>query len=334
MDLTFRIIWFEDVDEWYNTTSRRVTRYIKDKNLKVEILRVEKASDFDLREHQLQKYDLLIVDYELEKVYDQNGEKNIYGTEIIRMIREGNFLNDVLFYSSHGFDVINGVMKQESLQGVFIADRNNGEFLDKVKLLVDKAVRRSDNLINIRGVVMDTTSDFDNKIRDLISIIWPILGDKETKIASDIKKKILEGNIKTAKKLDDKYPQINATNIDNLLNERDFSAIRQARLLSWCIESNDVLKMKLQKDFKKVLQLNDDEVQAKFFELYNKDIIKYRNALAHVKNTPSTDSEVIIGEIDGQPIQFDRELCDQLRKKLLKYEIVLDNLYEYVESNF
>lgn len=334
MDLTFRIIWFEDVDEWYNTTSRRVSKYIKDRNFKVEIMRIEKASNFDLKEHQLQNYDLLIVDYELEKIYEHNGVKSIYGTEIIRMIRDGNFFNDILFYSSHGFDVINGVMKQEGLQGVFIADRNNDEFLEKVQLLVDKAIRRADNLINIRGVVMDTTSGFDNKIRDLISIIWPILGDEETKIANDIKKKILGDNIKTAEKLDEKYPEINSTNIDALLNERDFSAIRQARLLSWCIESNDVLKKKLQENLKKYLQLNNGAEQGKFYELYKDDIILYRNALAHVKNTPSIDSKVIIGEVDGKSVIFDQELCDQLRKKLLNYESVLDDLYEYIESNF
>lgn len=257
MDLSFRIIWFEDVEEWYNTTSRRVTKYIKDKNYKVEILRIEKASEFHLEEYQLQKYDLLIVDYELEKIYDYNGDKTIYGSEIIQTIRNGNFVNDILFYSSQGFEIINQVMKQEALQGVFIADRNNGEFLEKVKLLVDKAVRKADNLINIRGVVMDATSAFDNKIRDLISIIWPLLGDNESKIAADIKKKILKDNIKTAEKLDNKYPQINRENIDELLNERDFSAIRQARLLSWCIETDDILKNKLHESLKKYLQLDN-----------------------------------------------------------------------------
>lgn len=334
MDMTFRIIWFEDVEEWFNTTSRRVARYIKDKNYKVEILRVEKASDFDLREHKLENYDLLIVDYELEKIYEQNGVKSIYGSEIIHMIRDGNFVNDVLFYSSHGFDVINTVMKREGLQGVFVADRNNGEFIEKVKLLIDKAVRRADNLINIRGVVMDTTSDFDNKIRDLISISWPILGEKEKKIACDIKKKILKDNIKTAERLDKKYPEINIHSIDNLLDERDFSAIRQARLLSWCFESNEMLKKKLEENFKKYLQLNDGREKEKFYELYNDDIIKYRNALAHIKNTPSAESNVIIGEVDGKKIQFDRELCNQLRRKLLNYEKILDEMYEYIEENF
>ena len=138
MDLTFRIIWFEDVDEWYNTVARRVTRYIEDKNFKVEIKHIEKASEFDLNKHELQNYDLLIVDYELEKIYKEDGDKRIYGTEIIRMIRDGNFYNDVLFYSSHGFDAINKEMKKEGLQGVFLADRNNDEFLEKLEHLVDK----------------------------------------------------------------------------------------------------------------------------------------------------------------------------------------------------
>lgn len=105
MDLTFRIIWFEDVDEWYNTTSRRVSKYIREKNFKVDIMRIEKASDFILKDRQLQNYDLLIVDYELEKVYEKNSVRSIYGTDIIRMIRDGNFVNDILFYSSRKLQV-------------------------------------------------------------------------------------------------------------------------------------------------------------------------------------------------------------------------------------
>lgn len=329
-----RIIWFEDVDEWYNTTSRRVSRYIKNKNFKVDIMRIKKASDFDLTEYQLQNYDLLIIDYDLEKIYEKDCVKSIYGTDIIHMIRNGNFLNDILFYSSHGFDIINQVMKREGLEGVFLADRNNGEFIEKVQLLIDKAIRRAENLINIRGIVMDTTSGFDNKIRDLVSIMWPVLGDKEAEIANNIKKKILKDNIKTAERLDKKYPNINANNIDDLLNERDFSAIRQARLLSWCIESNEMIKRKFQEILKKYLYMSNGEVHDKFFELYKNDIVLYRNALAHIKNTPSIDSKVIIGEVDGKAVQFDQQLCDALRKKLLSYENILDEMYMFIESNF
>ncbi|MCB6629684.1 ATP-binding protein [Coprococcus eutactus] len=260
-----------------------------------------------------------------------------WGEEVIdseSLARNGNFLNDILFYSSHGFDIINQVMKREGLEGVFLADRNNGEFIEKVQLLIDKAIRRAENLINIRGIVMDTTSGFDNKIRDLVSIMWPVLGDKEAEIANNIKKKILKDNIKTAERLDKKYPNINANNIDDLLNERDFSAIRQARLLSWCIESNEMIKRKFQEILKKYLYMSNGEVHDKFFELYKNDIVLYRNALAHIKNTPSIDSKVIIGEVDGKAVQFDQQLCDALRKKLLSYENILDEMYMFIESNF
>lgn len=305
----------------------------KNKNYKVNIQRIKKASDYKLNKLELYNCDLLIIDYELEKVYDQNGEKNIYGSDIIQMIRDGNFFNDILFYSSHGYDVINDIMKQKGLQGVFITDRTNREFMSKVQSLIDKAVRRSSNLINIRGIVMDTTSEFDNKITDLINIIWPLLdNEKEIQIANKIKKKILEDNIKTAKKLETKYTNINKENINNLLSERDFSAMRKARLLSWCIESNKELKNKLQTTFKENLQLNNGNEYNKFFEQYNNDIIKYRNALAHVKNSP-LDSTQIIGKVDGEDIIFDQNLCNKLRKKLLNYEKVLNNLYEYIENS-
>ncbi len=178
---------------------------------------------------------------------------------------------------------------------------------------------------------MDTTSGFDNKIRGLINSIWPFLGEKETTIANNIKKKILKDNIKTAEKLDEKYPVINSTNIGDLLNERDFSAIRQARLLSWCIESNDQLKKNLQ-SFKKYLQLNDGAEKGKFFERYKVDIIEYRNALAHIKDMSSMGSRAIIGNVNGESITFDQNLCDQLRKKLLNYEKVLDDMEEYIQS--
>lgn len=85
---------------------------------------------------------------------------------------------------------------------------------------------------------------------------------------------------------------------------------------------------------KKYLYMSNGEVHDKFFELYKNDIVLYRNALAHIKNTPSIDSKVIIGEVDGKAVQFDQQLCDALRKKLLSYENILDEMYMFIESNF
>ena len=333
MDITFRIIWFEDLDEWYNTLSRRVERYIKSKNFKVDIKRVKGISEFNIQNFNIPDYDLLMVDYELEKEVVDGEVKTTYGSQIINMIRSGSYVNDVLFYSSHGYEIISNVMKNEGLQGVFIADRNNDEFINMTKSLIDKAIRRTENLINIRGIVMDTTSDFDNKIKDIISILWRHLGDKEEIISKCIQKKILSDNVKSATKLLEKYPSIDSKNIDELLNERDFSAYRQARLLNWCINSSDELKLKIQSIFNTHMGSADTTQDVPFFDQYKCDVIDYRNALAHVKNSPEMTGEFYIGEINGNKISFDLELCNQLRKTLINYDNMLDEIYNCIEQS-
>lgn len=333
MDLTFRIIWFEDIDEWYDTTSRRVKRYIESKNFKVDIQRIKKASDFSVENFQIQKYDLLVVDYELEKAQEETGIKTIYGSDIISELRKGRYVNDALFYSSHGFDIISNIMKQEGLQGVFIADRDNGEFHDIIKLLVDKAIRRTENLINIRGIVMDTTSDFDVKIKDIISVLWKTLGDKEASISNKIKRDILQDNLRTAQRLNEKYPRIDKDNIDDLLQERDFSAYRQARLLNWCIKSNEQMRDSLLTIVQRNVTPQSDVNDIDFFDLYNSQIIKYRNALAHVKNARQGEVDFYIGDVEGEKIFFNEDLCGELRKKMVHYEKALDEMYEYIEQS-
>jgi len=331
MDINFRIIWFEDIDEWYNTLSRRITRYIEKKNFNVKIERIKGVNGFNLDDFQMKDYDLLIVDYELEREYVDGEEKPSYGYEIIKTIRSGDFFNDVLFYSSHGFQTISDVMKNEGLQGVFIADRDNDEFMNYAKALVDKAVRRVENLVNIRGIVMEVTSDFDNMIRETISALWGHLGNNEDKVSKKIVKEILNENKSKAQKLLDKYPNIDSKNIDNLLAERDFTAFHQAKLLGWCINANDDLKEKSMEIFSKYVELKNKK-KIPFFDLYKNDVIDYRNALAHVKNVPDATGDFYIGEIRGEKIIFNEELCNNLRRTLIQYNSLFKDLYSMIEE--
>ena len=331
MDIKFRIIWFEDIDEWFNTLSRRVSRYIKNKNFEVDIKRIRRADEFSINDPEIINYDLMIIDYELGKVEDMDESPLVYGSDIINQIRQGKFVNDILFYSSHGYEKISNVMRNLNLQGVFIADRDNNEFYETIQRLIDKSIRRAENIVNIRGIVMDATSDFDNKIKDLISILWNHLGEKETKISEDIKKKILLDNKKSAEKLFNKYEVIDHDNIDALLQERDFNAYRQARLLGWCIEANEMIKFQLHKILEK--SIDNYNVEQGFFERYTIDVINYRNALAHVKNSPIQNGNCYIGEVNGEQVIFNKDLCEKLRKTIIQYNNVLDEMYKYIEDN-
>lgn len=332
MDLTFRILWFEDSDEWYKSMSRRVSKHIEENNFIAKIDRIKKPSDFDLKKYNLHNYDLLIVDYDLETICENNIDRKIYGTEIIKLIRHDDFVNDILFYSALGFSKIYEIFKSEGLQGVFISDRKNEEFYERVKKLANKTITRANNIVNIRGVVMDTTSNFDNMICDLIIAIWPTLGGNEGNISEYIKKEILNGICKTSDKLKERYVSIDGENIESLLGERDFSAARQVRVLNKCIELDSGLREKLSEALKKHLHLENGEEKETFFNLYNKDIINYRNALAHVKTEISIEDKDVAVEINGETVIFNQELCNNLRRNLLNYKNILDDINEYVVS--
>mgnify|MGYP000861353863 FL=1 len=320
MDLSFRILWFEDNDEWYDSISRRVTNYIERKFFKVEIEQVKDASNFDLRSYDISKYDLLIIDYDLGKDSAGNG---VEGNEIINEIRQASFFNDILFYSSLGFIEIVKIMKKHGLQGVFISARDSKEFMEKVKSLVDKAIRRTEKPINIRGIVMDATSTFDNKIEKLVCGLWPNNNENEKKISDKITK-LLEDDIRRAEDTKNKFNYVNSGNLEDLLNNRDFSSIKKSRLLCWCIRENKDVNNYMQELFRNNFDLENINTNYKFSTKYKEDIIDIRNSLAHSENENNTELSVVI---DNQKLIFDQEQCAKIRNLLLSYENILNGLY-------
>ena len=171
MDLNYKILWFEDTDESFDTLSRRTERYVNSKNLRCQIRRVWGSSDFDLAAYDLNTYEILVVDLRLSE--------HSCGYDIIRAIREGNYVNDVLFYSAEGVQVLSAIMKEYGLEGVFITDRNHKIFVPKIKQLIDKSIRRSENVINIRGIVMDETSEFDTQMCEIVNAVQPHMTKEE-----------------------------------------------------------------------------------------------------------------------------------------------------------
>ena len=109
MDINYKILWFEDTDESYETLSRRTERYVQSKNLRCQIKRIYGVSDFDISQYDLNSFEVLVVDLQLSQ-----GSK---GYEIIEAIRASNYVNDILFYSSAGVNTLEKAMKEYKLDG-------------------------------------------------------------------------------------------------------------------------------------------------------------------------------------------------------------------------
>lgn len=322
MDLNYKILWFEDTDEAFDTLSRRLKKYIESKNLKSNIKRIKSAIDFNLDDYDLNKYEVLIVDYKLND--------NTVGQDIIKTIRNGKYVNDVLFYSSEGYNFLEEVLRKDGLQGVFISDRENEEFIEKIKLLIDKSVRRAENLINIRGIVMDNTSEFDENMKNIINLSWELLKDEKKILLSNyIKKNLLKNKKETCDKFINKYSQEDIISINELLDEREFTSDMKARLFNKFMNLDIDIAEKMRNEYIKITNDND----SKFKDNYDNNILWYRNKLAHVKKNTSSTGELFIGTMKGENISFNAELCSEIRKYLIQYETIFNNIYNIIEMH-
>ncbi len=74
-------------------------------------------------------------------------DHNTKGTNAIQSIRDKNILSDALFYSSDGVDKIRSEMGMGIFEGVYFSSRDDILFENKAEQLIDKAVRRMEDII-------------------------------------------------------------------------------------------------------------------------------------------------------------------------------------------
>ncbi|MBC1285909.1 hypothetical protein HB818_09075 [Listeria booriae] len=311
MDLNYRILWFEDNDEWFESISSKVEKYIEGKNLKVSINRVrrgdEKVSDYGA-------YEIMVVDYQLEG--------DTYGNTAIQAIRDEKYYNDVIFYSSAGNQNISKVLSEEGLQGVFTSDRNRKELLPLIHSLVDKSLRRSESIVNIRGVVMDSTSSYDSMVSELILKLCDQFtasdGESLKNIIDYINTTLLMNYNEKSNKFLQNYSEFDGDKLNELLEEREFNSYMKIRLLNKALCMDYSNKAKIEEAYFEVF--DEDGSKMNFMRHYEEDVLQHRNDLAHASPKFTEKGEMFIGKKGGKDIIFNAELCDNIRANLIKYE--------------
>ena len=322
MDINYRILWFEDTVESFDALGRRTKRYVESQNLRCTIDRLQGVSEFDSKKPDINSYEILVVDLKLSE--------ESKGYSIIETIRQSNFVNDILFYSSDGVAVLESILKEHRLEGVFITDRKNDDFMFKIQQLIDKSIRRSENVINIRGIVLDETSEFDTLMCDIINTVCCFITEEEIASLKKYMSKALKDFVTEANKLLDSYGDDGQWDISNLLAERDFNSMMKAKTLNYVLKSiNNPRIIQACNQNKTILPAAYNGDKICFVKAYNHDIIVFRNKLAHVKNI-NTTNPALIGEVDGKKYYCDKEFCAMMRDSLIKYEKWLTSIYNTI----
>lgn len=308
MNTIFRILWFEDEPTWFRMEQMRIKEILKNHYLIPDISRKD-GEEFDVTELTGNDYDLILMDYKLAE-----GKT---GDTIVSAIRENNILTDILFYSSEEQNMLSALSKgMPSIDGVYLTKRDYAIFTEKAEKLIGKIVKRSEDVVNLRGFVLDNTSDFELRIKEILNICWQKFNDEQkasltekTIALLNSKKSWITKQVETTKTKDNVFSYAN--NEEHLLSVADRLDIIQAALPILFLNYN----------------LPNSLCPSDFKGYYIDKINVYRNKLGHIKF-----GEKLI-RIKGKDVEINQELHRFLRKNIAEVEGTINNLEKYITQN-
>lgn len=327
MRYDLRILWVEDTPEFYNETKDILEMYAEDNGIALTFDYIDDVKKFFERMHYdmegFKVYDMFFIDYTLSL--------DVVGSDLIRGLRKEQMDSDVLFYSSeHEKDIRETVIDDlGTFEGVYIANRTN--FEDKSNYLINKNARRLTSLANIRGFLMDQTSENDYTMKSYIYKKFDALTEEQ-------KNEIVEMLLDYMKDKQETFVSHATTEITYLENNGIKSISRVMGML------NELFPVELKyRVFEKMVSFNnEEEFQDVSIQTYMNEIIKARNNLAHKKLDICRQQKYILyydhikQYIDRQcpedcgahtdTNKYSTEQWNDIRKKVLKFGRDIDKL--------
>lgn len=306
MNTSFKILWFEDELTWYNMEKLRIEGILQEHQLLPTIIR-RNGEDFTIQELTSNDYDLILMDFMLNE---------LTGDKIVAELRNNNVLTDILFYSSEEENMLNAIKTQmPPIDGVYLAKRDYTIFTEKASKLINKIVRRSEDVVNLRGFVLDNTSDFELRIKEILNICWQKITQQEKDVATDALSHVLDGklnftNANVTKARDSDCMFVYANNDKYLLGIADRLDVLQSILHILTTQYSMPAKI----------------CPANFKEYYIDSVNMYRNQLGHVK---LGDKSI---RVKGKEVEINQELHRLLRKNISEVDKTISQIEEFVTT--
>lgn len=304
MKLDYKILWLDDKIE-----SVVLTDYVDDVDeLKtyVKSLGFNETIDFVRTEEQLfdkldevGEYDLIMTDYHLDET--KGLKRN--GDDIIKTIREKDIYTEIMFYSAQGevkdTDRLDRITFFESYR--VLGDDHYEKIFRKAKELIELTVRKFQNIVAMRGMIMHETSEIDSEMLEIVTDFIRATNSPE------VKNRIYDELIGFhSRKLDDSQKFRKNDRIDKILKD--------PLLISSSQRANAI------EEIIKLVGIDN------FIDNLRIDIINVRNDFAHavyVKDK-ETGREYFIDKQDGT--DFNEEVCKNIRINIIKHKNNLESL--------
>lgn len=279
MRIEYRILWIDDDESWVESQLDNVAEYLSDSGFVLSHKREPSYKGVDFSQ-----FDIIAVDFNLD-----NNEK---GIEALKPIRDGQIYTEILFYSLIGEQALRKeIGKIEPVEGVYFASRAN--FSDKIKKLIETTIRKTQEINNLRGLVMAETSTLDKLIKTiLLQKKWAkehFTGHHRARVNFHVGKK-------------EEIEKLSSFDVSNL-----------TKLLFGYSDSYSCFC---------VLEKFISEEDWKNLQKY-KEVIQVRNILAHGKEISSSAEKIVIEKVkpDGstEHVEFTPQSFVELRKQIKEF---------------
>lgn len=211
-------------------------------------------------------FDIIFVDYNISNIYK--------GNDVIKKLRDKRVDADVLFYSANPPSNLKAEAAKSGLafDGVYYAERD--EFQSKAIALYEKNIRNLLSLSNIRGFIMDKTSEIDFIINSYIAEKYNELNEAQKVKFIESMSSYFEDDMKAKESKSEVLKKEIGKGVSNLNINKILKTARDT--LSQA--SRFKLFNCLQEEFKTI-----EEPLTHSLTTYKNEIISIRNNVAHKK---------------------------------------------------
>lgn len=317
--MTYKILWIDDAEDYVDSTKELVVQAIQNRFMDADIesysdydeFKSEKLENFDATSFDF--YDLILMDFALS---------GTTGDAVIRELRSKEIYTDIVFYSSDKENMESSLKNSDQLNGVFLADRAN--LLEIIGRVVQKNLKREYRISNIRGLIMDSTSEFDYICQSTTIALFEKLSSEQQDVI-----------VRKAKEYVESAASKSGQNFEGLNKKVGKSFIKNAiQSVEYVMDNKDRYAL-----MGLIVKFFDDGpiAQEDFSQKYSDELIKSRNKLAHAKlvygkchqklhpiknrSIPSCD-----GKCDSCSNEYDMEKCESLRAAIYNYYKVFQNI--------
>lgn len=369
MKINYKIIWLDDQPESMKIHIDRIITILADNYFIPDIKKpyvsyedfhqsFETSTVDDAYGEVFNDCDLLLIDYNIAEK-QENEQKT--GATLITQLRAKGIYTETVFYSN-AMDEYRRENNKPELDNVIYADKS--ELVNKVEQIVKKSVVQSMIISNLRGYLMDCTSDFDFMCRTISVYYFEQLNDEQQLEILQKAEEYIHAQYKSEndkfEKINEKYKNI--TDLESIKDKNIFINIsdisKRIKLLGKVFDSLESVIVVRDK-FRLMASILQKCGIRSHSEIYNVEnglaennnpendryynaIIKHRNKLAHnklkygekckkrikiINSIEDIDCNCTNNECEKS---YSYDACKALRKNAYNYYTILNPLLDEI----